>query len=472
MKEGSTSRHGRRRFLIGMGGALVGLPFLEGLAPRKASATGNDVPPFAIFVRQGNGVKQLVDDESEEFWPGLPPGIPLTSVAMQDDHNQNDRAVSCLYPYAERLNVVKGIQFAFPGNMCFHSGGGNQCLTAAQVSQDALHQANLSLAMGESIDNLIARQLTPGTEPLTLYAGAKAGFIDEVLSYRKAMDLRAAENNPYNVYKNLFGLSTVDPAALELLKTRRKSVNDLVRSELAALEKRSDLSMSDHQRLDLHFQSIRDLEIGLLCGLPASDVDVLQADQPFVADDAYFDANAKAMMSLAVLAMSCGSARACTLQLGSGNNGTVFPGMGYSYHKISHRIDSDGLTGAPIANAAALHHQIDKIHAELFLYLLDKLDAVSLVNGSLLDAGVAVWHNDLGDKHHSFVNVPYILAGGAKGALKTGNYIDTSAAPLWNNAILNTIGAAVGCTRVGGGGPLDDFGDPSLPPGRIDALVA
>ncbi len=38
-----------------------------------------------------------------------------------------------------------------------------------------------------------------------------------------------------------------------------------------------------------------------------------------------------------------------------------------------------------------------------------------------------------------------------------------------NNKVLNTIGAAMGCTN-GRGDPLDDFGDPALPKGFIDAL--
>jgi len=151
----------------------------------------------------------------------------------------------------------------------------------------------------------------------------------------------------------------------------------------------------------------------------------------------------------------------------------VFSGTGYSYHYISHRIDSDGSTGNPIDNAAELHHQIDKIHAGLFEYLLDKLDAVQLMDGTLLDAGVAVWLNDLGNKYHSYDDVPFILAGGAKGALKTGQFIDSGGTKITNNLILNTIGAAVGCTNLAGdGGPLDDFGDPSLPKGRIDQIVA
>ncbi len=133
--------------------------------------------------------------------------------------------------FADRLIVLRGAHFNYPGNGCGHSGGGNQVLTAAKVSDDPA--GNLSLSMGESIDNRIQRELgKAGVEPLTLYVGAKYGYLDEVLSYRAPKDLRAAENNPYNAYSDMFGLSGVDPAVLQALRDRRKSVNDLVREQI------------------------------------------------------------------------------------------------------------------------------------------------------------------------------------------------------------------------------------------------
>jgi hypothetical protein len=467
-KNPAAKRLGRRGFLTGLGGVVVGLPFLETFGPKKAEAGQADVQPFAIFCRQGNGVQQLTNDEPERFWPSFAAG-PITTAMMTAD---TDRAVSELAAHAPKLNLVRGIQFNFPGNGCGHSGGGNQCMTAAQVSSDP--SGNQSLSMGESIDNRIQRELMPGIEPLTLYVGGKYGYLDEVMSYRGPKQIRAAENNPYNVYKDLFGLSTIDPAALQRLQVRRKSVNDLVRGELQTLMTRSDLSKADHDRLDLHFQSIRDLEIGLLCGLSDGDVQNLQAQQANIENDDMFDVICKLQMDLIVLAMACGTTRAATLQFGNGNTQTQFTIDGVkqkSYHKISHRIDSDGSTGDPIPNADVLHHKIDQIHARLFGYLLDKLDAVQLVSGTLLDAGVAVWLNDLGEKYHSYNHVPHILAGSAKGYLKTGQFIDFGDNQLTNNRILSTIGAAMGC-KNGNGGPLDDFGDPSLTPGLIPELIA
>ncbi|WP_437673996.1 hypothetical protein [Sorangium sp. So ce131] len=59
-------------------------------------------------------------------------------------------------------------------------------------------------------------------------------------------------------------------------------------------------------------------------------------------------------------------------------------------------------------------------------------------------------------------------AGGASGYLKTGQFVDVK---ITNNKLLNTIGAAVGCTN-GQGGPLDNFGDSSLEGGLVDPIIA
>lgn len=455
----------RRRVLRGLFGVTVALPFLETFAPRRAAAGTGDVPPFAIFMRQANGVAQAAGDEPEMFWPSKTG--PLSAESMARD---SDRAVSELKDYASKLIMVRGVDFAFPGNGCGHSGGGNQCLTAARVSDTP--RGNESLAMGESIDNRIATELNPqGVEPLTLYAGRMGGYINEVLSYRGPKQLRAAERNPFNAYQKLFGLADVDTDVQKSLTERRTSVNDLVRGEMQALMSRKDLSKSDRERLKLHFDSIRDLEVTLTCKLPEERVAEMEAISPDVGRTENVEAVTRMQMDIIALAMACGVTRVATLQVGDGNDGTEYTINGVrqkSYHKISHRIDSDGSSGPPIEGAQELHHQIDRIHARMFKHLLDRLSSYEFGSGTLLDHGVAVWLNDNADKFHSYRKVPYILAGGASGYLKTGQFVDVK---INNNKLLNTIGTAVGCTN-GQGGPLDNFGDESLQGGLVDPIIA
>src|SRR4051794_2294018 len=85
---------GRRAFLRGAASVVVGLPILEGLLPRgvSAQAAGNR---FAIFMRQGNGVQQALNQEPERFWPSNLGN--LTAAGMKAD---GDRAVNVLADFA------------------------------------------------------------------------------------------------------------------------------------------------------------------------------------------------------------------------------------------------------------------------------------------------------------------------------------------------------------------------------------
>ncbi len=451
----------RRHFLRGLGGAVIALPFLETFAPKRALAAG--YPPFAIFMRQANGVAQKTD-EPEKFWPKALGALTKDGLAAQPD-----RALSVLSDYADKLLVVRGVNFGFPGNGCGHSGGGNQVLTSAKVSDTP--SGNESLAMGESIDNRIARELQPaGVEPLTLYAGKMTGYINEVLSYRGPKQLRAAERDPFVAYTKLFGAANIDAAVLERLKAARSSVNDLVRGDMKSLMGRTDLSQADRDRLELHFQSIRDLEVTMACKLPDMRLAEMEAIQPKVGTSDNVETVTRMQMDVIALAVACGVVRAATIQVGDGNDSTEYTIGGqkqYSYHWISHRIQGDGDAGAAINNGGELHHEIDKIHGRMFKHLLDRLSSYTLGAGTLLDSGVAVWTNDLADKYHSYSNVPHVLAGGANGFLKTGQFID--AGDVTNNKMWNVVGSAVGCRN--NGKLMDNFGDPSLDPGFIGAMM-
>jgi len=448
----------RRTFLMGMGGAFMALPFLEGLSPQRARATTGGAP-FAIFIRQGNGVQQADADEPERFWPSFAPGAMTSSMLAAD----KARAVSVLADHAAHLTFVKGINFNDPANACRHSGGGNQVLTAAAVTGDP---CNSTLAQGESLDNRIVREFgQPGDEPLTLYAGRKTGMLDEVLSYRGPKQLRAAERDPFLVYKKLFGLTNLAQPELLALQTSRKSVNDLVRSDMQRLLGRTDLSKDDTARLNLHFQSIRDVETRIACTSDRLTVDDLQAGAAVIDDDDQIDTVISLHCDIMVLAVTCGATRAATLQLGSGPDGTQYTISGTKlpgFHSISHRSASG------IDNVIA-HHQIDMKLLGFFKYLLDGLAQRRTCEGTLLDQGVAVYMSDLATGDHKYENVPYLVAGSAGGFLRTGRYVDEGG--VTNNKLLNTIGAAVGCKNEAGQ-PLDDFGDPRLEKGLLNDLVS
>jgi len=197
----------RRRFLAGLGGAIVSLPLLESISFRRkeASAAVVGAKVFSVFVRQGNGCQQGWGDKPERFWPADLGTLTSDILGVTNE----DRALSELADYADQLLLVRGTRFGFPGAGCGHTGGLNQCLTAAQVTGDGQN----SLADGESVDWFLSQLVNaPGVEPLTLMSGPQQAHIAHGLSYSGPQQLRGAQNNPFAVYQDLMGLAGASQA--------------------------------------------------------------------------------------------------------------------------------------------------------------------------------------------------------------------------------------------------------------------
>ena len=116
-----------RRFVLrGLGGATVALPLLESLAPRGAKAGGQATPPYAIFLRQANGVAAAqntdVGAEPERFWP--------QSVGALTAANLEGRALEELSDFADRMLVVGNVNKEYYDYGDGHANGVFQALTA------------------------------------------------------------------------------------------------------------------------------------------------------------------------------------------------------------------------------------------------------------------------------------------------------------------------------------------------------
>jgi hypothetical protein len=482
----------RRLFLKGAG-VTLGLPILESIGRSTAFAQTRPATASQFFVamRQANGCAQEIRNgdgsvrEPEMFWP--------SAVGALTDASMRGRTVDELVAHRSRLLMVKGTRFAFDGRGCGHSGGGNQVLTANEIDRtDPNLDRNQSRAVGESVDYRIAREVNPmegarRREPLTLMAGPRTGYIAEVLSYSGARNLRGAQRNPWNAYQAVIGMTGSTEAEFERIRTARQSVNDLVREQMRALLGRTDLSRDDRDRLQLHFDSIRDVERRMSCQLPTAEAGALRAGvMPFeremtvdgmrqtvivVDGSAALHTLARLHIDVLDIALSCGYTTSATLQVGNGNDGTPYdlPGFSgaFSYHWISHRIQGDGDTGTTINDAQQRHAQIDRMHARLFKYLCDKLAARTVPGGrTLLDTGMAVWVNDLATgPPHGYGDVPWIIAGSGNGYLKQGTFVDarTGGRTVAHNTLLNTFVNAMGITSA-------RFGHDSLAAGELASI--
>lgn len=453
----------RRLVLRGLGGVAVGLPMLDILQPKGAAAQAAARPVYSALMLQQNGAIQGNGDDPDMFWPTTTGAIDKAMLSGRD----SAQTIAELADYADKLACVGGMDFHYSSN---HDGGPIAASCGSKVVGDGTDQ----LPTTESIDVFIANALTPGVEPLTLYAGKKGTFRDDAFSFNKGGVLRIGDNNPFNVYKRLVGMQGADPEMVDKIAQRRLSVNDLIRNDLKALLSRTDLSKEDRERLDLHLTSVRELEMNstTVTGPALDEAALMSVDGKAATDNANMEKVVRLSFDLIAFAFASNRVRTASLQVGGCNDHTRYTINGVEappYHYVSHRIQSDGDEGAEIANAVELHHQIDRIHARMFKYLLDRLSQYTLPGGgTLLDSSINLWVNSVADgPPHSGDNIPHVFAGNANGFLKMGQHVKVKG---YTNQALNTIATACG-VRKADGSFVDNFGDTESP-GLLTQLIA
>ncbi|WP_437632805.1 DUF1552 domain-containing protein [Sorangium sp. So ce854] len=454
----------RRTFLRGACGVMLGLPFLESLRARDAKADAPAAPRRFIAFFMCNGVNM------DRFFPSTQYGA-LTAASFGAD-----RAIAALAPYRDRLLIPRGIHMVprgFGWDMSAgddHAKGMGCKLTAQPLVQGSQYPAGISL------DQFIANKINPpGTPALTLMIGAKSPNVRGHISYSGSEQPVSGENNPWLAYKDLIGETDLEEEALVRLTKRRESVLDLVGAEYEGLLKRK-LSKADRDKLDMHFQTVRDLEVdmgnaGLIPReLPAERAAEIEGIDPNrVAFDAEFKKIGRMQMDILALAIATGATRSATLQWGSGAHGPIFTWDGmsheYNHHKLSHGNTKDDDSGSAVDGYEEMLYNIDRWFIGEYVVLLDRLAGYDEGGTSVLDNSAVVFMNELSDgRMHDFRDLPYIIAGSCGGYFKTGQYIKVTRqrdtvqsedAP--HNKLLTTLANAVGCTEEGGG-PIKSFG--------------
>ena len=473
----------RRRFLKAAGGIAVALPFLESLEYRTAQAQSSPMPKRFVAFFQGCGV------DVSRFWPKSLG--PISAASLMGS------ALEPLASYASRLLIPRGIQCSprgFNFDMAQNGANDHNLGTSARLTAAALDSvANQHYAQGISVDQEMAKSINPGGRPaLTLAVGRSMdASADGYISYLGPGNPAPRQQNPWLVYQDFMAPGAAPGMMTDLVLKRQQSVLDVVTEDFTRLKASPRLSKADQDKLELHLSSIRDLEMGMTssgaiaCSVPAASVTELQAiNAANVKQDSQFPTIGRLQMDVLALALACGHTNVATLMWGGGEAGPVFSWLGQTneHHLISHRVVDYGSSMA-LNGAVDQLHAIDRWYAAQFKYLLDKLSAYPEGSGTVLTNSVVMWCNELsnGAVHH-FQDLPFVLAGGAGGALKQGQYVKVTKNPLAtgvdavtpgddapHNKLLTTLLNAVGATKSGA--PYDNFGQFGSP-GNYTELLA
>ena len=429
-------------------GAAVALPWLESLAARHARAAGTGFPTRFVVMFSPDGTI-----------PGAwtPTGTETSFVLSP--------ILAPLAAHQDALVVIQGVDQRGGGGDGHQNGIGGM-LTGQVLNSGPFAGAGSAPAgwpNGPSVDQRIAEVIGTTTKLRSLELGVQVGAADNWgrMIYRAANQPLPPEDDPAQVYNNVFADLHGDPAALAALRARRKSILDTVGGQYTRISAR--LGAADRARLDQHLTAVREIETRLTTPFVPPNASCTDPAAPPAATTANddFPAIGALQMDLLVMALACDLTRVASLQWSRSVSQVRFtwltPAIPEGHHDLSHRPDSD-------ASAVDKLTRINRWYATQLATLMTKMKAVPEGDGTLLDHTLILWCNELAIGNiHSRTDAPYVLGGGAGGALTTGRFLTYAGDVPHNNLLVSLLNAM--------GLPDQTFGKPDWCTGPLPGLV-
>jgi len=373
----------------------VGLPPLAAMFNANGTAyaatadvAAATVQPRFVFWFNGNGIP-------ERYW------IPREIGAAYE-------LTPCLAPLEsvrDDIHVISGIdnpnaRVTAPGNTHHKS-------MSALVSGTPYTGRG---AGGPSIDQVIAGSLRTESRFRSLQVGvcqeSHGENIHRNLSWAGYDRALPPEMIPHNLFDRLFGVRD------QSWVTRKKSVLDAVREDLASLQ--PSLGQPDRHRLDEHLTSVRELERAI-SSLP-SDYGKNIKEPEDVADLTDYPRIAKIQSDLVAHALASGQTHVVSYMLTKCQSLTRLPWLGYTrlrHHDYTH-------TNAESPEGQRTMRDICRWHVEEFAYLVNRLKSIPEGDGTLLDNTCVMFAHEHAEANpHKDNGLALILAGHA-GGMKTG----------------------------------------------------
>jgi hypothetical protein len=450
-----------RRTLLRAGGASVlALPFLRLLERRHAGAhvTPTNARRLIVFYYP-DGVPGVSSNGEPSAWHPSGDGTQF----------QLSSVLASLQPYRDRCVFFRGLSMG-PTDAGSHPGGMKKLLTATDGGN------------GISIDRRLATSIGGGDAFSSLILGAMANHNgasgDKHVSYIAPGVTVSPNDDPAAAFAQVFagagtsggGGPTVDPR-----KDRKLSVLDRARQDLVAL--RGKLGDTERSKLELHLEAVREVEqrvnglggggsSGATCEDPAIDASGLAGSALYAPEN--FPRILRAQMDLVVQAMACGRTRVGVIQAAQHTSELIMsrfmgtpmhdPAFDMRSHQASHYGASHDL--AHREYKAFVQQRTWWI--EQLAYLLGALAARPEDEGTMLDYSLVLCCTEVCDGNtHGHDDMPFILAGGGGGRIRTGRVLNVGYRR--HGDLLIAIAHAMG-------DPIGYFGDASS--GPLPGLLA
>jgi hypothetical protein len=420
---------GRRAFLRGAGGAMIGLPFLHALSGRGHAQATRPMRVVVFFHPQG-----MLQDRWQPAIGTLTSALPPLLAPLESYKSQ-------LLVLSGIDNVVAGMNTASNG----HNGAARSLLTCQpfQSVRQGQNPANAP-ADGPSIDAVLGARLRGGAARLVINLGVSDEGLGENAVFWSGAGQSATINcDPRAATSALFAnvVPKTEPAPArtpaQLLRSRRASVLDAVGAGVARLAQR--VPGEDRARLDAHLAQVRALELSsngagelaqASCGMPTNTFPGgYSAGSP-----SYDDVSANAQIENLVMGLACDLTRVTTLQFTqyhSPNFAYLFGGDPQAVLRGS-RTYSDWHAMVHEAAASGDAQGVENL-ARGYTWYMQKLallvkrlgEIEDGPEGTLLDSTLVLSITEFGNaSQHATSRLPVLLIGGLGGRLRTGRHLD------------------------------------------------
>jgi hypothetical protein len=458
----------RRKLLGGLGAMTVALS-----SPiwRAATVFGQDAKAKAakrfigVFSANGTIAKSF-------FQQGTGTDIPFTTMSPiltpLDAYKDKLMVLNGIHMYSTvedqlgATNAHEGDNFApgKPGGP--HMKGPGAMLTGGSLMAGSFTGSGgpAGYADRQSVDQFIADRIGKKTQFPSLEFGVRITGQEplRVISYKGANQPNTAVDDPFQMYSRIFANANLSDDQLKKLIADRQSVLDFLKDDINRLEAR--VSSEDKAKLEAHLGGIRGIEQGLQNSANACKPLMMPAKYDPHAMEQFPNA-AKLQMDLMILAQTCGMTNVSTFMFANADSWQYYPWIGVNeeHHELSHSGNTDAAATDKLV-------KINTWHSEQFKYILDGLAAVKEADGSsVLDNSLVLWGNELGAGNtHSYKNIPWVIAGGAGGYLRTGRQLNYKDVP--HNNLLVSVCNAMGFDDV------TTFGIPGVCTGPLQGLTA
>lgn len=418
----------RRKFLYGLGGTALALPWMESVATAAPEDTAVALRMAHFYVPIGVVRRGFFPGEAEHVIPKGNLGNVMKSLGKQDPNfsaRPLDQLTPTLQPlegFKNKINLITGMDRTFQQGTDVHA----QCACCYLSSAPPYTVQESAWPLDRTLDHLVADHTGSKTPFATLefscnsHQDNKESIYFDNISWYGTGHLAPSIRNPRKMYHRLFSTKEIDGY---------RDITDLVLEDANSLQR--DLGYTDRQKFAEYFDAIRTIETQMdRLEKMKSELSQVTFDEP---PEAYLPRGQyiRLMGDLMVVALQTGLTNVTTFMVGPERWDTPYKFEGLfdkprSHHQMSHNQTKmiDDLL------------KVDRFHMEQYAYLIGKMDAIDQPDGStLLDNTLFTYGSGLGDgSTHQYNDLPIIVAGGGN-RVKSGQHINmpegTPLANLW-----------------------------------------